>query len=260
MRGPAAGALLHEICLDDIDGVSAVVEAGAHRIELCANQAEGGITPSLGTLEAALSRCGDIPVHVLIRPRLGDFVYSPAEVEVMIRDALAARRAGAHGLVMGALGPDGGVDQATMARLREAAGPLPVTFHRAFDSCADLDAALDAVVALGCARVLTSGGAVDAPAGRAVLGRLVQRAGDDIIILAGGGIRAHNVAGVVAASGVREVHYSANVVVGDRRVTQASTIRAVMAAARHARPPVSGAVLGSNSDPKTGSEIGRDQQ
>lgn len=231
MPEPAAGMLVHEICLDDIDGVDAVAEAGAQRLELCANLAEGGITPSLGTLEAALARCRGVRVHVLIRARPGDFVYSPAEVEVMVADVGAARRAGAHGVVLGALSPDGRVDRPTMSRLIEAAGDVPVTFHRAFDACADLDAALDVVVSLGCARVLTSGGALDAPSGQARLGRLVQRAGGQVIILAGGGIRAHNVAELVAASGVREVHYSANVMVGGRRVTQAAIVRGVMAAA-----------------------------
>lgn len=216
--------------MDDVEGVCAARQAGAQRVELCANQAEGGITPSLGAIEAALDCSGDLRLHVLIRPRPGDFVYAPVEVDVMVRDIRAARRAGAQGVVVGALTPDGRADRVTMARLLDAADDLPVTFHRAFDACADLDAALDEVAALGCRRILTSGGAASAPAGQDRLAHLVARAGDRIVILAGGGVRAHNVAELVAATGAREVHYSANKLVGGRRVTQADTIRTVIAA------------------------------
>ena len=123
-------SLIYEICIDSVEGAVAAEGAGAQRVELCAGLFEGGITPSLGMITSVREAAGSIKLHVMIRPRGGDFIYSEHEVAVMERDVAAARDAGAHGLVIGALTAEGRVDRPTTARLMRAAGDLPITFHR----------------------------------------------------------------------------------------------------------------------------------
>ena len=173
--------------------------------ELCANLVEGGTTPSAGTIALARDRLR-IPLFVIVRPRGGDFVHDADEIEAMRRDVEAARALGVDGVVIGALTPDGQVDVAATRLLVEAARPMHVTFHRAFDATRDPAEALEVLVALGVDRVLTSGGAASALEGAAALGALVRQAAGRIAILAGGGLTAATVGRVVAASGVREVH------------------------------------------------------
>lgn len=204
---------LLEIAAASIGSALAAQEGGADRIELCANLREGGTTPSYGTLVEARERL-HIPIHVLIRPRGGDFLYDDTEIAVMVRDIAACAQAGADGVVIGALDANGNVDLAVCRRLIEAAGPLDITFHRAFDAARDRDAALDAIVALGCRRVLTSGGAPSAPLGTDALARLVRQAAGRVAIMAGGGIHADNVRELVARTGITECHASAG---GERR-------------------------------------------
>ena len=204
---------LLEIAAASIGSALAAQEGGADRIELCANLREGGTTPSYGTLVEARERL-HIPIHVLIRPRGGDFLYDDTEIAVMVRDIAACVQAGADGVVIGALDANGNVDLAVCRRLIEAAGPLDITFHRAFDAARDRDAALDAIVALGCRRVLTSGGAPSAPLGTDALARLVRQAAGRVAIMAGGGIHADNVSELVARTGITECHASAG---GERR-------------------------------------------
>jgi copper homeostasis protein len=179
--------------------------AGAGRVELCASLVEGGITPSAGLIAAVVARVS-IPVAAIIRPRGGDFTYGADEVDVLLRDIALARDAGVSAIVTGALTPAGTVDVELMRRLVEAAGPVPVAFHRAFDLTPDLPAALNQLRELGVARILTSGGAQRALDGIAMLSRLVQLAGTGLTVLAGGGVRVDHVAELVAGSGVREVH------------------------------------------------------
>lgn len=174
-------------------------------MELCAALGEGGTTPSLGTIAVARERL-QIGLFVLIRPRGGDFRYTPEEYETMARDVTAAKAAGADGLVLGALTEDGQVDRAGMSRLLDAARPLPVTFHRAFDAARNLDEALEVLLGLGVQRVLTSGGEATAVAGIPTLTRLVRRAGAGLTILAGGGIDESNALRIVRETGVREIH------------------------------------------------------
>jgi copper homeostasis protein len=181
---------------------------GAGRVELCANLVEGGTTPSAGTIALARERLG-IPLFVIVRPRGGDFLHDADEVEAMRRDVAAARGLGADGVVIGALTPDGRIDDEATRLLVEAARPMRVTFHRAFDAARDPAEALEALVALGVDRVLTSGGAASALEGAAALGTLVRQAAGRLTILAGGGLTAATVGRVVAASGVREVHVRA---------------------------------------------------
>ena len=198
-------SVLIEAAVESAEAAIAAERAGAQRIELCANLTEGGTTPSAGTIGVALSRVG-VPVFVMIRPRGGDFLYSPMELAVMMRDIATARTLGAHGVVVGALTADGAVDVERMRAFVEAARPLPVTFHRAFDLASDLGAALEALAASGVRRVLTSGGAPRAADGITRIASLVERAGDRISVMPGGGINAANALQILAETGAREIH------------------------------------------------------
>jgi len=196
---------LFESCVDSHDAAVASARGGAGRIELCARLDVGGTTPA-ATLIARCAASIAIPVFAMIRPRGGTFVYERGEVDAMEADIRTAIAAGAHGVVFGALRPDATIDAGIMRRLIDVARPLPVTCHKAIDAARDPMEALEALVALGVDRVLTSGGADTAAAGAATLARMVARAGDALVVMAGGGIRAHNVAGLVRQTGVREVH------------------------------------------------------
>ncbi len=176
-------------------------------MELCENTAEGGTTPSLGTIEATRA-LPNIKLHVMIRPRGGDFLYTEAEVRIMKRDIALAKAAGADGIVLGLLRADATIDIARTSDLVQAAAGLSVTFHRAFDWATDPAAALEAVIAAGCHRVLTSGQAPTALAGADLIKRLVQQAGKRCTILAGGGVSETNVLELIQHTGVHEVHAS----------------------------------------------------
>lgn len=197
--------ILVEACVDSVHGALAAERAGAGRLELCANLVEGGTTPSGGMMRAVL-RCVGIPVFAMVRPRGGDFLYDAAEIEVMLRDIEFAKACDVHGIVSGALNPNGSIDEDGTSALMEAAHPLPFTFHRAFDVTRDLDESLDTLQALGVPRLLTSGGAASALEGAEMIARLVRRGGDRIIVMAGGGVRRDNATAVVRATRAREVH------------------------------------------------------
>jgi copper homeostasis protein len=197
-----------EACVDSVESALAAQAGGADRVELCDDLLEGGTTPSAGSIELCRERLR-IPIHVLIRPRGGDFVYSDIELEVMQRDIALAGRLGAHGVVFGALQPDGAVDVERTRALLGVARPMTVTFHRAFDFTPDADAALDALIALGVDRVLTSGQAPSAKEGTRTLSRLVTRAAGRIGILACGSVSEENIAEITRLTGVREVHVRA---------------------------------------------------
>ncbi len=203
--GPESVAV--EVCVESLAGLRAARAAGARRVELCSGLDVGGLTPSRGLLEACLAE-GGIEVVVLLRPRGGDFLYAPDELAVLERDLDAARAAGAAGVALGCLTPDGDVDAAATARLVARARPLPVTFHRAFDLVRAPERALETLVGLGLARVLSSGQAATAFEGRTALAALVREARGRLTVIAGGGVRAENARALVAASGVRELHLS----------------------------------------------------
>jgi copper homeostasis protein len=202
-------SLTYEICIDSVAGAIAAEKAGAQRVELCAALFEGGLTPTLGTVRAALAAVSSIKVNVIVRPRGGDFIFDEHEVAAMEHDVALIREAGAHGVVIGALTPAGTIDRPVVERLLAAAGGLPVTFHRAFDMAADPFAALEELIELGVGRVLTSGQDVSVLEGAPLIAELVQRAGDRIIVKQGGGVTDRNVARVVAATGAREIHFAA---------------------------------------------------
>ena len=199
------GVLL-EVCVDDAAGLHAAVEGGADRIELCSSLDLGGVTPSAG-LMAEASRAG-LPVIALIRPRAGGFVYTANEERVMLRDIELVAELGLAGVAIGALNPDGGLALALLERLVARAVGLQLTLHRAFDLVPDPAEALEQAITLGFHRILTSGGAVHAPAGAAQLAACVALSRGRIGILAGSGITPANVGALLAATGVREVHAS----------------------------------------------------
>ena len=197
--------ILVEAAVETLEAALAAERAGADRIELCVNLDDGGTTPSTG-LTAALIDGTQLPVFVLIRPRAGDFVYTDDEIDLMSREVETAAIIGVAGIVTGALTSDYSVDVEQTRALVNAAAGLPVTFHRAFDSTMIKTDALEQLIDLGVTRVLTSGGAPTALEGAEVIAALVNQAGDRITVVAGGGIREHNVSDVIARTGVREVH------------------------------------------------------
>lgn len=197
-----------EIAAGSLASALAAQAGGADRVELCENLGEGGCTPSYGTLAVARDRLR-IRLYVLIRPRGGDFVYDEGEREVMLRDIAQCVRLGCDGVVIGALDARDEVDIATCAALRDAAGSLGATFHRAIDVTADPARALEAAIGLGCERVLTSGAHADALAGASAIAARVAQARGRIAVMAGAGITSANVTDIVRRTGVGEVHASA---------------------------------------------------
>ncbi|MGX8013472.1 copper homeostasis protein CutC [Mesorhizobium sp. ORM8.1] len=197
-----------EICVEGIDGLLAAQAAGADRVELCASLVEGGITPSLGTVRVALENA-TIPFHVIVRPRGGDFLYSQAEYRSMLADVSALRELGVAGVVVGCLTAEGAIDEARMSALVEAAGPLNVTCHRAFDMTRHPVEALEALIRCKVGRVLTSGQRDTALDGAELLAQLVRQAGNRIIILGCGGLAPDNIGEVRRLTGLTEMHFAA---------------------------------------------------
>ena len=199
------GRVTVEICVGDVESAIAAEAGGADRVELCDNLAVGGTTPSAGTIAEACRRLR-IPVHVLIRPRAGDFVYSESELAVIRHDIEAAKALGAAGIVLGVLTKDATIDRDQTAKLIAMARPLRVTFHKAFDQARDLLEALDTLITLEVDRVLTSGGRPSALEGVETLAKLVDRAGDQIAVMVGGRLDFDNLETIIRQSGTREVH------------------------------------------------------
>jgi copper homeostasis protein len=201
---------LFEICVDSVAGVRSAIEAGAARVELCASLIEGGLTPSIGMVRRAVAIAGDrAKVHVIIRPRGGDFLYNDDEFAAMGEDIAAVKAAGAAGAVIGLLDAEGDIDEARTAALIAAARPLSVTFHRAFDVSRDPFASLDALIRLGIDRLLTSGQEPGVVEGAPLIRRLIARAGGRLIVMPGGDITPRNAARIVAETGAQEFHFAA---------------------------------------------------
>jgi copper homeostasis protein len=196
--------LIVEVCVDSVESAMAAEQGGADRVELCDNLLEGGTTPSAGAITVARERLG-IKLHVIIRPRGGDFRYSDVEFAVMQHDIALAKHLGVDGVVIGLLTGDGEIDIERTRALIELARPLSVTFHRAFDMTRDPYRALEELIGLGVDRILTSGQEPSVIEGLDLIAELVRIAGDRVIIMPGGGTE-RNVKKVVARSGVREVH------------------------------------------------------
>jgi copper homeostasis protein len=198
-------AILIEACVETLEESVAAERGGADRLELCANMAVSGTTPS-DELIAAVKSAAKIPVSVMIRPRGGSFVHSATEIVAMHRAIDRAKELGADMLVIGVLEDSGRVNEPAMRALVRRAGTTPVTFHKAFDEIVDQREALETLIDAGVSRVLTSAGAPTAVEGRAALARLVEQAGDRLTIMAGGRVRGANVCELLRESSVREIH------------------------------------------------------
>ena len=198
-------SVLVEAAVDSFAGALSAQAEGAHRVELCGPLHDGGTTPSAGLI----ARCSDellVSVHVLIRPRAGDFVYSEDEILIMLKDIAIAKELGVDGVVFGALTRDGDIDVDAMSQLIAMASPVRVGFHRAFDQVRDQDEALELLVSLQVDHILTSGGAKTATEGVPRLKQLVERADERIGIIAGGSITKANAANIVRATSVPCIH------------------------------------------------------
>jgi len=200
-------SLIVEICTDSVESATVAEAAGAGRIELCSALAEGGVTPSAGLIEAVRRNTG-IKIHVLIRPRSGDFLYTDNEFSVMRRDIEIAGECGADGIVTGLLNSDGTVDVERTALLAEYATPMSLTFHRAFDMCRDPKKGLEDVISSGASRILTSGQSKNAIEGAPLIKQLIAESAGRIIIMPGGGIDEYNAALLASGTGATEFHLS----------------------------------------------------
>ncbi len=203
--GSMSTGLLLEVAVDSLPRAMAAERAGAARLELCANLELGGLTPSLKLIRQVRTAL-KIPIHVMVRPRAGDFVYNSTEFAQMKAEIHAIGEEAVQGVVLGVLLEDGSVDGPRTSELVALASPLQVTFHRAFDATKDLAVSLDDVVATGAHRILTSGGAANAQTGASVLRSLIQRAGHRLKILPGGGLHPGNIAEVAHFTGAQELH------------------------------------------------------
>ena len=205
-----------EICANSAQSCVEAEIGGARRIELCAGIPEGGTTPSYGEIRTAQSLTSSIDINVIIRPRGGDFLYTPAEIQSMIVDIGMAKQLGVHGVVFGCLTKEGDIDVTLMKRLKTAAGTLSVTCHRAFDVCRDPYTALEQLIEMGIDRILTSGQQPDVVRGIPMIAELVRRAAGRIVIMPGCGVREDNIALIEKETGATEFHTSARRVISSR--------------------------------------------
>ena len=199
-----------EICCGSIQSAANAKAGGAVRVELCQGLVEGGTTPSPATIDYAVKELG-LQVFVLVRPRGGDFCYNELEIRTMEEDVAYCKKAGAAGIVVGFLHPDGSIDTELTRRFVELSAPLPVTFHRAFDRCPEPLKALEQIIDCGCKRILTSGCKPTAMEGADMLKQLVKQADGRITILAGSGVTPDNVLELKQKTGAQEIHGSCKI-------------------------------------------------
>jgi len=197
-----------EICANSIESAIAAEQGGADRIELCTNLAEGGTTPSYGQIKWCIENL-KLEVWPLIRPRGGDFLYTDAEFECILNDISFCKQIGCHGIVTGILNEEGKVDQVRCQKVIEAASPMPVAFHRAFDMSKNLEDSLEVIVNLGFVRILTSGGKANAEIGASEIAKLVLQAKDCIEIMPGAGINNNNLTEIAKITGAKCFHTTA---------------------------------------------------
>lgn len=198
-----------EVCTNSVESCIAAQSGRANRVELCAGIPEGGTTPSYGEIAMAREVLTSTRLHVIIRPRGGDFLYSPIEVRTMLKDIEIAHHLGADGVVFGCLTANGEVNIPAMQQLMDASAGLSVTFHRAFDVCRDAEKALEQIIELGCNRILTSGQQPNAEVGISLLKKLHEQAAERIILLAGCGVNEKNIHSIASQTGISEFHFSA---------------------------------------------------
>ena len=197
-----------EICANSVESAVKAQEGGAYRVELCAGIPEGGTTPSFGEIRMARQLLQKTKLHVIIRPRGGDFLYNQLELDIMLHDIKVARQLGADGVVFGCLTAEGNVDMPAMKKLMNAVGDMNVTFHRAFDMCREPKEALEQIIELGCSRILTSGLEANAVKGIPMLKELIEQADGRIIIMPGCGVNPDNIIQIAEETGAVEFHFS----------------------------------------------------
>lgn len=201
-----------EACVDSVESAIAASKGGADRLELCSNLIIGGTTPGL-CLYKEVKKHTSIPVHILLRPRFGDFCYSEAEISIMKQEICAFKEAGADGMVLGVLKPDGTLNMEVMRELIACGDGMHITLHRAFDMCREPFEALEQAVELGVKTILTSGQQDSAVAGAELLGELVKRADGRLQIQAGAGIRAEVISPLFEKTGVQAYHMSGKITI-----------------------------------------------
>jgi copper homeostasis protein len=194
-----------EICVDSVESAINAQDGGADRVELCDNLIEGGTTPSYGSIVSARNNLS-IGIHVIIRPRGGDFLYSDLEYDLMRRDIEICGESGVDGIVTGILVAGGNIDIERTAKLFEFAYPMSTTFHRAFDMCSDPVQGLEDVISTGATRLLTSGLKNKAQDGIELIRQLIIQSGDRLIIMPGSGIDETNAALILTATKATEIH------------------------------------------------------
>lgn len=220
-----------EICANSVESAVKAQQAGAYRVELCAGIPEGGTTPSFGEIRMARQLLNHTKLHVIIRPRGGDFLYSPIEQEIMLHDIKVARQLGADGVVFGCLTAEGNVDVPLMKKLMNGVGEMSVTFHRAFDMCSNPKEALEQIIELGIDRILTSGQEETAEQGIPLLKELVELADGRIIIMPGCGVNAGNIRKIAEETGTSEFHFSgrsaveSGMIYRNSKVTMGGTVK-----------------------------------
>lgn len=198
-----------EVCANSVESCMMAQNGGADRVELCAGIPEGGTTPSYGEIKTARRLLTSTRLHVIIRPRGGDFLYTPLQLERMFADISMCKELGADGVVFGCLTKDGEVDMDANRRLMQCAEGMSVTFHRAFDMCRNPQKALEDIISLGFDRILTSGQQPDALSGAPLLQELNKQAAGRIILLAGCGVNENNIGRLRSLTGLNEFHFSA---------------------------------------------------
>mgnify|MGYP003582477631 CR=1 FL=1 len=207
--------MILEICANSVESAIAAQQGGADRIELCANLADGGTTPSYGQIKWCVENLR-LEVWPLIRPRGGDFLYSDAEFEIILEDISYCKQIGCNGIVTGLLNENGEVDEERCAKIISTASPMPVAFHRAFDMSVDLAKSLEKIINLGFVRILTSGGRANAHAGIENLKMLVLQAGNRIEIMPGAGVNADNLLEIAQVTGASNFHTTAKSIVSSK--------------------------------------------
>ena len=210
--------IIYEIACFGYDSALKAADAGAHRIELCSNQSEGGVTPSLGLIEK-VRKDFNTSLHVIIRPRGGDFNYLSSEFDIMKRDIGICKDAAVDGVVFGILTDKGEIDIKRNKQLVELAKPMTSTFHRAFDSVSNPVDMLNDVIECGFARLLTSGGKENAVKGLEIINGLIEKADGRIIIMPGGGIRRDNINILLTQTRATEFHSSSPSIIGNHTVS-----------------------------------------
>jgi copper homeostasis protein len=222
-----------EVCAYSLSSCRIAMEAGADRVELCADPLQGGTTPSWGTITAAMEL--GLPVFPMIRPRGGNFIYNEEELDVMWRDIRACRELGCPGIATGVQRSDGSLDVEWMERIVERAGPMAVTCHKVFDQVPDASAALETLIAVGCRRVLTSGLHAHALEGARIIQQLVAQAAGRITVIPGGRVRSGNIAEIIAATGANEFHSSAITARSKDHIADPEEVRALVQVLRSAK-------------------------